>query len=112
MFPRNIYIGLLLLLSQSVVLMAEDASLTARYTLDQCRQMAIDASTNSEMRTEALEAARLNKQAALAAMFPKVSANASYIWNSKSPVLLADHMQFDFGTARVGADGVGSFGWS
>lgn len=112
MFPRNIYIGLLLLLSQSVVLMAEDASLTARYTLDQCRQMAIDASNNSEMRTEALEAARLNKQAALAAMFPKVSANASYIWNSKSPVLLADHMQFDFGTARVGADGVGSFEWS
>ena len=112
MFPRNIYIGLLLLLSQSVVLMAEDASLTARYTLDQCRQMAIDASNNSEMRTEALEAARLNKQAALAAMFPKVSANASYMWNSKSPVLLADHMQFDFGTARVGADGVGSFEWS
>lgn len=112
MFPRNIYIGLLLLLSQSVVLMAEDASLTARYTLDQCRQMAIDVSNNSEMRTEALEAARLNKQAALAAMFPKVSANASYIWNSKSPVLLADHMQFDFGTARVGADGVGSFEWS
>ena len=112
MFPRNIYIGLLLLLSQSVVLMAEDASLTARYTLDQCRQMAIDASNNSEMRTEALEAARLNEQAALAAMFPKVSANASYIWNSKSPVLLADRMQFDFGTARVGADGVGSFEWS
>ena len=70
MFPRNIYIGLLLLLSQSVVLMAEDASLTARYTLDQCRQMAIDASNNSEMRTEALEAARLNKQAALAALRP------------------------------------------
>ena len=74
--------------------------------------MALDASHASEMRQESLEAARLNQQAALAAMFPKVSANASYMWNSKSPVLLANEMQFDFGTARVGADGMGSFEWS
>ena len=84
----------------------------AQYTLAQCRQMALEASHNSEFRHEALEAARLNQQAALAAMFPKVSANASYTWNSKSPVLLANEMQFDFGTARVGANGMGSFEWS
>lgn len=74
--------------------------------------MAQDASHNSEMRQEALEAARLNQQAALAAMFPKLSANASYMWNSKSPVLLPSQMQFSFGTAHVGANGVGSFEWS
>ena len=84
----------------------------ARYTLQDCRQMALDASHGSEMRQEALEAARLNQQAAMAAMFPKINANASYMWNSKSPVLLANEMQFDFGTARVGADGVGAFEWS
>ena len=55
----------------------------ARYTLQDCRQMALDASHGSEMRREALEAARLNQQAAMAAMFPKINANASYMWNSK-----------------------------
>ena len=89
---------------------AEDARPT--YTLEQCRQMALDASLSSEIGREALAAARYNQQAALAAMFPKISANASYSWNSKSPVLLANEMQFSFGTARVGADGMGSFEWS
>lgn len=107
----NKLIILLLLLAASMA-RAEEPSLVPTYTLDQCRQMALDASHGSEMRAEALEAARLNQQAALAAMFPKISANASYMWNSKSPVLLANEMQFDFGTARVGADGVGSFQWS
>lgn len=91
---------------------ADETVLLPTYTLDDCRRMAHDASHNSELRKEALEAARLNEQAALAAMFPKVNANASYLWNSKSPVLLAREIQFDFGTARVGADGTGSFEWS
>ena len=59
-----------------------------------------------------MEVARLHQQAALAAMFPKLSVNASYMWNSKSPVILSNELQFDFGTARVGADGMGSFEWS
>ena len=99
----------------SVMVRADEASDTAVvpvYTLEQCREMAMSASHASEMRHEALEAARLNQQAALAAMFPKLSVNASYMWNSKSPVLLSNEMRFDFGTARVGADGTGSFEWS
>ena len=91
---------------------ADAQALVPTYSLSDCREMALNASHNSEMRSEALEAARLNQQAAMAAMFPKVSANASYMWNSKSPVLLANQMQFDFGTARVGANGMGSFEWS
>lgn len=91
---------------------ADEPTLTPTYTLEQCRQMALDASHNSELRQEALAAAKLNQQAALTAMFPKVSLNASYTWNSKSPVLLTNEMRFDFGTARVGADGMGSFEWS
>lgn len=108
---RISHIGIILLLAAGLV-KAQDTVLVARYTLQDCRQMALDASHGSEMRAEALEAAKLNQQAALAAMFPKISANASYMWNSKSPVLLSNEMRFDFGTARVGADGVGAFEWS
>ncbi|MBQ7530310.1 MAG: TolC family protein, partial [Paludibacteraceae bacterium] len=100
------------LLLTATAVRGQDTLLVPRYTLQQCREMATAALHSSEMRQEALEAARLNQQAALAAMFPKLSANASYMWNSKSPVLLANEMQFDFGTARVGADGMGAFEWS
>ena len=81
------------------------------YTLQQCRDMALSASHSSELREEALAAAKYTEQASVAAMLPKISANASYMWNSKSPHLLSNEMQFDFGTARVGADGMGSFEW-
>ena len=105
-------VSIIALLMAVMSLHAQDEVLVPTYTLEQCRQMALDASHNSEMRQETLEAAKLNQQAALAAMFPKLSVNASYMWNSKSPVLLANEMQFEFGTARVGADGMGSFEWS
>ena len=109
----NLHRGLLAIaLLCAAVVCADEPVLVPTYTLEDCHQMARSASHNSELRTEALEAARLNEQAAFAAMFPKVSANASYLWNSKSPALLAREMQFDFGTARVGADGTGSFEWS
>ena len=103
--------SILTLLLFAVSLYAEEA-VVPTYSLQDCRQMAIEASHNSELRKEALEAAKLNQQAALAAMFPKLSANAAYMWNSKSPVLLPNEMQFSFGTARVGANGMGNFEWS
>lgn len=103
--------SILTLLLFAVSLYAEEAVIPT-YSLQDCRQMAIEASHKSELRKEALEAAKLNQQAALAAMFPKLSANAAYMWNSKSPVLLPNEMQFSFGTARVGANGMGNFEWS
>lgn len=113
MTHRNIYIGLLgVLLLCSAVVRADEPVLVPTFTLSDCHEMAKNASHNSEFRNEAMAAAKLNQQAALAAMFPKISANGSYLWNSKSPVLLANEMQFNFGTARVGADGTGSFQWS
>ena len=108
---KNKILSVLLSL-HAVVAVASAPEDLPTYSLQQCRQMAQNASHNSEMRRETLEAAKLNQQAALAAMLPKVSANASYNWNSKSPALLANEMQFDFGTARVGADGMGAFEWS
>ena len=106
------YLSLLLLLLVAGSVRAEEARIVPTYTLQQCRQMAQNASHNSEMRQESLEAARLHQQAALAAMFPKLSVNAAYMWNSKSPAILSNELQTSFGTARVGADGTGSFEWS
>ena len=105
------YFSILLLLLVAGSVWAEE-TIVPTYTLQQCRQMAMDASHNTEMRQESMEAARLNQQAALAAMFPKLSVNASYMWNSKSPAILGNELQTSFGTARVGADGTGSFEWS
>ena len=82
----NLHRGLLAIaLLCAAAVCADEPVLVPTYTLEDCHQMARSASHNSELRTEALEAARLNEQAAFAAMFPKVSANASYLWNSKSP---------------------------
>lgn len=81
-------------------------------TLTDCRQMAIQNGASAKITAEAQAAADLNKQAALAAMFPKISANAAYTWNSKNATLLANQMDFGFGTATVGKDGSSSFEWS
>ena len=103
---------LAILMTGTLLAYADEPAVVPTYTLEECHKMATSASHHSEKRTEALEAARLTEQAALASMFPKVSANASYLWNSKSPALLSNETQFNFGTARVGADGTGSFQWS
>ena len=48
----------------------------------------------------------------MAAMFPRVTANGAYMWNSEKLHLLANQTQFDFGTAGVAADGTSYFNWS
>lgn len=88
------------------------AQVLPELTLTDCRQMAIQNGASAKISTEAQAAADLNKQAALAAMFPKVSANAAYTWNSKNATLLANQMDFGFGTAIVGKDGSSSFEWA
>lgn len=88
------------------------AQVLPELTLTDCRQMAIQNGASAKISAEAQAAADLNKQAALAAMFPKISANAAYTWNSKNATLLANQMDFGFGTAIVGKDGSSSFEWS
>lgn len=88
------------------------AQVLPELTLQDCRQMALQNGVSSKISAEAEAAADLNKQAALAAMFPKISANAAYTWNSKNATLLANQMDFGFGTATVGKDGSASFEWS
>lgn len=85
---------------------------TIRYTLAACREMALEKGATSRSNREMMRAAELNRKAALAAAFPKLSANGAYAWNSEKMHLLANETAFDFGTAGVAADGKPYFNWS
>jgi len=85
---------------------------TIHYTLASCREMALTKGASQRAAEEELKAAEYTRKAALAAYFPKVSANGSYMWNSRKAHLLADQTQFDFGTAGIDANGTPYFQWS
>lgn len=84
---------------------------TIQYTLLQCRDMALTQGANARSSEETRLAAKYNRQAALASMFPKISANGSYMWNSKKPHLLANQTEFTYGTATVNPDGTAKWTW-
>ena len=100
-----------------IVLLALYSSLlpaadTTYYTLSQCRDLAVSKGASSQSQQELLLSAKYNRQAALAAMFPKISANASYMWNSANTHLLSNTTAFTFGTATVNPDGTASWTWN
>ena len=84
---------------------------TIHYTLLQCRDLALTKSATAQSEEEARLAAKYNRQAALASMFPKISANGSYMWNSKKAHLLANTTDFTYGTATVNPDGTATWTW-
>ncbi|MBO7457738.1 MAG: TolC family protein [Paludibacteraceae bacterium] len=85
---------------------------TVHYTLQACRDIALTAGTSAKSQEELQLAAKYNRQAALAAMFPRITANGGYMWNSKKAHLIADNATLPFGTTTVGADGTASFAWN
>lgn len=85
---------------------------TIRYTLASCREMALSNGATSRSSQEALKAAEYNRKAALAAMFPRVTANGAYMWNSEKLHMLANQTQFNLGVAGVNPDGSSYFNWS
>ena len=85
---------------------------TIYYTLQACRDLALSNSASAKMQQEEMLVAKYNRQAAMAAMFPTVSANGGYMWNSRNAHLLANETQFTYGTASVAADGTPSFAWN
>jgi len=93
-------------------ILSAQAGDTVQYTLTDCRQMALDRGATSRSQQEVLKAAEYNRKAALAAMFPRVTANGTYIWNSRDAHLLADQTVFEFGTAGVNTDGTSYFQWN
>lgn len=52
---------------------------TVQYTLAACREMALTRGASAQSQQELQLAAEYNRKAALAAMFPKISANGSYL---------------------------------
>ena len=96
----------------SCCVMTAAANDTVRYTLSACRELALTRGTSSRSHEETRLAAEYNRKAALAAMFPRVSANGGYMWNSRDAHLLANETSFSFGTATVAPDGTASFAWS
>ena len=67
---------------------------TVHYTLQQCREMALTTGMTAKAQEESRLAAQYNRQAALAAMFPRVTANASYMWNNADVHLLSNSTEF------------------
>ena len=81
-------------------------------TLSQCRTMALSHNTSAEMQQEAIAAAEMLKKASVAAMMPKASANAGYVWNSSDLHLLGNQTTGEWGTVGVGADGSAYLEWA
>ena len=100
---------IVLLALYSLLLPAAD---TTYYTLSQCRELAVSKGASSQSQQELLLSAKYNRQAALAAMFPRITANASYMWNNANVHLLENSSTFKSGTATVNPDGTANFAWS
>lgn len=74
--------------------------------------MALTNGASAKSQEELRLAAKYNRQAALAAMFPRVTANASYMWNNANVHLLENSSTFKSGTVTVNPDGTSTFVWS
>lgn len=102
---------IILILALCTFVISAKANDTLLYTLQQCRELALSQSNSSKSQEETLLAAKYNRQAALAAMFPRITANASYTWNSRDAHMIANQMEFPFGTVTATEDGTPSFHW-
>ncbi len=103
---------LFMILLVSSMVMTAFAGDTIYYTLQQCRDLALTSGASTKAQEESRLAAKYNRQAALASMFPRITANGSYMWNSRNAHMLANSTTLSFGTATVNADGTASFEWS
>ena len=105
---RRILLTLMLVICHISLATAGD---TIQYTLQQCRDLALTKGASSKSQEESRLAAEYNRKAALAAMFPRITANASYMWNSRKAHLLANSTEFSIGTATVNPDGTATWTW-
>ena len=99
---KRLHILVFILYSFSVaVFTPAHASDTLQYTLQACRELALSSGTSSKSQEEAQLAAKYNRQAALAAMFPRISANGSYMWNSRKMHLISSETPYTFGDINI-----------
>lgn len=100
---------LCLVLMQATNLLCQD---TVSYRLQDCRQLALSYNASSRSQEEMREAAKYNRQAALAAMFPRVSANGGYMWMSNNLHMIGNELNLPFGRSTISTDGANSFIWN
>lgn len=94
-----------------IVLLTVSVSVCGRsLTLEQCREMALEA-TQTQASQELKAAAEDNRKASVAAMFPRVSANSAYTWTNAKLTLLPTEMNLGAGTAILSQDGSSQFFW-
>lgn len=93
------------------LLLASQQSLGRQLTLEQCHELALDA-TQAKTAEELKAAAEANRKASVAAMFPRVSANTAYTWTSAKLSLLPTEMDLGAGTAIISQDGSSNFFWN
>lgn len=84
---------------------------TVQYRLEDCRKLALSYNASSRSQEEMRQAAKYNRQAALAAMFPRVSANGGYMWTSSNMHLIGNELNLPFGSSTIAPDGTTSFAW-
>ena len=92
------------------LLLAALPSFGRTLTVEQCREMALNA-TQSQATQELKAAASDNRKAAMAAMFPRISANSAYTWTNAKVTLLPSSMDLGSGQAVVSHDGSSHFFW-
>lgn len=112
MINHKFLLVLCLLSFSGAVLRPLQAQDTLVCSLTQCREMALSNGASAKSQEELRLAAKYNRQAALAAMFPRVTANASYMWNNANVHLLENSSAFKSGTATVNPDGTATYTWS
>ncbi len=72
-----------------------------RYSLHQCRDMALLNGTSARAQEQTRLAAEYSRKAALAAMFPRVTANGGYMWNSSDAHLLPKEPSYTIGSVTI-----------
>lgn len=66
--------------------------------LEQCRELALSDNKKSQINSELVEAAKDFRRSTVAAFFPRLSANGTYMWNQKNFFLLPDELEGNYGT--------------
>lgn len=70
-------------------------------SLETCRRMALQNNKKMEIESEHVAAAEEMEKASIAAFFPKLSANGTYMWNEKNITLLPDRYEGSMGVIDI-----------
>ena len=95
-----------IVISLSALLVATSA-LAQVFTLDECRQMALQQNKKVQIDEETVAATKDIKRSTVANFFPKISANGAYMWNQKNFNLISDSYGMNIGNFNLGTANVG-----